>query len=116
MKTNYIHFFIRTNKKDIDWLEWMKSLDRNPLREDQEVKNFLRLLYGTKYSLLSELIHSMDKSDLETFAASLDKTKDPLFCRDMKEWKSLVEFLSKPGRFEASQAQKTYLESLNKTY
>ena len=100
---------ILKSNKDVEWLDYMKSIDRTVLRQDVEIKNFINLLFGEKYNVLSGGIHTITKYDLELFSTSLDFSQDDMFVRDKDKWKSLVQFLSKPGRFEKCEAQKQRL-------
>lgn len=109
---NYTCFFkilILVSNKDVEWLDYMNIIDRTVLRQDVEVKNFIKLLFGEKYNVLSGGIHTITKHDLELFSTSLDFSQDAMFVRDKDKWKSLVQFLSKPGRFEKCEAQKQRL-------
>lgn len=92
----------------------MKIIDRNALRQDAEIKNFIRLLYVEKYSVLRGGIHTITIEDLELFSKSLDLSKDEEFISDKDKWKSLVQFLSKPGRIEKCEAQKKFLKNQDK--
>lgn len=105
----FFKILISKSNKDVEWLDYMKSIDRTVLRQDVEIKNFINLLFGEKYNVLSGGIHTITKYDLELFSTSLDFSQDDMFVRDKDKWKSLVQFLSKPGRFEKCEAQKQRL-------
>ena len=44
----FYKILILVSNKDVEWLDYMNSIDRTVLRQDVEVKNFIKLLFSEK--------------------------------------------------------------------